>query len=150
MQMVGEEFNRFRSLTSQDMPSLGGGGMKFNYGIISQPDAVLDLNITTDQVLLMFASPVIIDKIIVYDVSTTLAASLAAGGIYTAASKGGSAVVAAGQVYTALTSSIKFLALTQALPNDLRSEANLYFSLTVAHGAPATAKIVIFGWKVGS
>ena len=115
-----------------------------------------NMNVTTDQALALqisnadnlvttYAGNFILDKIVVTNASISL--TTAVGGVYTAASKGGTAVVAAGQVYTALTASTKFVALTlanSALTNVLNL-SNLYFSLTTAQGAAATADIYVYG-----
>jgi hypothetical protein len=115
-----------------------------------------NFNVTTDQALTLQISDsadavltgegdFILDEIIVRNASVSL--TTAAGGIYTAASKGGSAIVAAGQVYTALTSSVKWVALTKASISltDVLNTSALYFSLTTAQGAAATADIYVYG-----
>jgi hypothetical protein len=70
-----------------------------------------------------------------------------AGGVYTAAAKGGTAIVAAAQLYVALTAAAKFLDLTLAaiLGTDVRTESLLYLSLTTGQGVAATADIYIYG-----
>ncbi len=70
----------------------------------------------------------------------------AVGGIYTAASKGGSALVASTQVYTGMTDANTALDLTLALPNKILAAGTaLYLSLTTAQGATATVDIAIYG-----
>lgn len=117
-----------------------------------------NMNITTDQILPLeilnadslvasTAGDFILDSIVVRNASTSL--TTAAGGVYTAATKGGDAVVEAGQVYFALTAASKFLALTLAsvaLTDVLNaSSSSLIFSLTTAQGAAATADIYVYG-----
>lgn len=85
----------------------------------------------------------VIDKIDVCNASLSL--TLAAGGFYTAASKGGTAVVAAAQLYSALTGATVLLNPTLAVPNTLRTESPLYFALTTAQGAAATGDIYVWG-----
>lgn len=109
-----------------------------------------NMNITTDQAIPIApqANKYIITNIIATNASVSL--TTAAGGIYTAISKGGSAVVAAGQVYTALTTTAKYLALTlagSALTDvyDAAAQANFYLSLTTGQGTAATADIYIYG-----
>jgi hypothetical protein len=87
-----------------------------------------------------------LSKFIVTNVSTSL--TLAAGGFYTAAAKGGTAVVAAAQVYSALTGAAKVLNPTIAV-TDTRTETTLYLSLTTAQGGAATADIYIIGDVLG-
>ncbi len=85
-----------------------------------------------------------VEYIVVTNASLSL--TTAAGGFYTAASKSG-AIVAAGQVYSALTAATKFIkaTLTGTALTDLQAGTNLYFSLTTGQGAAATADIYVFG-----
>jgi hypothetical protein len=72
--------------------------------------------------------------------------STAVGGLYTAAAKAGSAIVANSQVYTGLTNALTALDLTLALPNlILAAGTPLYFSLTTPQGAPARADLYVYG-----
>jgi len=108
-----------------------------------------NLNVTTDQAIpIQGAAKYIIDKIISTNPSTTLAASIAAGGLYSAASKGGTNIVGAGQLYTALTAASKFNALTLALTTDSLTAQTIYFSLTVAHGSAASVDLYIYGYPL--
>lgn len=70
-----------------------------------------------------------------------------AGGLYTAASKGGSALVAAGQSYANLTATNKIVDATVAAVNttDAQSAAQLFVSLTTGNGAALTADVYVFG-----
>lgn|GEM_PF-2310304 len=68
----------------------------------------------------------------------------AQGGIYTAASKGGTAIVAATQLFTGLTSGTVILDLTLAVTNQIRSEDNLYLSLTTPNGTACTADFYVY------
>lgn len=104
-----------------------------------------NMNSVADQAIAIGASSYVIEKIIVTNGSASL--TLAAGGVYTATSKGGTAVVAAGQLYSALTTAVKVLNLTLA-NTDLRSEAVLYLALTVAQGTAATADVYIVGYAL--
>ena len=109
-------------------------------------DQALALQISdADNQLVTLAGNFILDKIVVTNASISL--TTAVGGVYTAVTKGGTAVVAAGQVYTALTASTKFVALTLANSalTDVLNLSNLYFSLTTAQGAAATADIYVYG-----
>lgn len=104
-----------------------------------------NMNSTADQALAQaFAfTNHIIDRILVLNASISL--SLAVGGFYTAASKGGTAVVANTQVYSSLSSSIKVLPVTLG-NTDLRTNTSFFFALTTAQGGAATADIYVFGW----
>lgn len=92
-----------------------------------------NMNSTSDQAITIKNAPkYIIDKIIVTNASTSL--TLATGGFYTATSKGGTTIVAAAQVYSALTAASKYLGLTLALTTDSLTAQTLYLSLTTAQG----------------
>ena len=104
-----------------------------------------NMNVTTDQAIPITrigSQKYLITKIFVTNASTSLTA--ADGGIYTATSKGGTAIVAAAQVYTALTAATVGLDLTLAVNNTYVLD-NLYLSLTGAQGGAATADIYVFG-----
>lgn len=86
-----------------------------------------------------------VKRIVVFNTSVN-GMGTAVGGFYTAASKGGTAVVANSQVYTGLTNATTALELTLAVPNQgFISNTPLYFSLTTAQGAPALADIYVYG-----
>ncbi len=105
-----------------------------------------NMNSTADQTLVKLFpfTNFTVDKIVVTNASTSL--TTAAGGIYTATAKGGSALVSAAQSYAALTGSTKVLNATlQAAASDLLSAANLYLSLTTGQGGAATADIYVMG-----
>lgn len=81
--------------------------------------------------------------------NASLSLTTAAGGLYNATVKpAGGILVAAAQIYTALTAATKFLAATLAAlaSTDTQTAANLYLSLTVAQGAAATADVVVLGY----
>ena len=73
-----------------------------------------NMNVTTDNTIPITAQAgsFIFDRIIVTNPSISL--TTAVGGVYTAASKGGTALVANSQVYSALTAAAKFVSLTLA------------------------------------
>lgn len=115
-----------------------------------------NMNSTSDQALALQISdsldPVvagagkfILDKIIVTNASISL--TTAVGGVYTTTSKGGTALVANTQVYSALTASTKWVALTLANSalTDVFNQADIYLSLTTAQGAAATADVYVYG-----
>lgn len=87
----------------------------------------------------------LITKILVTNASTSL--TTAQGGFYTATSKGGTALVAAGQAYTALTGSTVVLTTTLTAAATLTTFALgvIYLSLTTAQGSAATGDVYIFG-----
>ena len=107
-----------------------------------------NFNVTTDQQInLTVPSNALyrVSKITVTNASTSL--TTAAGGVYTAASKGtGQGIlIANSQVYTALTAAGKGLDLTLALDLRLTAGTQLYLSLTTGQGAAATADVYVFG-----
>lgn len=104
-----------------------------------------NLNITTDQALAVASgvTKYTVTQVITTNCSTT--PTLAAGGVYTAASKGGSAIVAAGQVYTALSSASTMLPLTLAITTSTFTAVTLYFSLTTANGGALTCDVYVVG-----
>jgi len=103
-----------------------------------------NMNVTTDQAIAISAAKYRITRITVTNASASL--TLAAGGVYPAAAKGGTAIVAAGQLYTALTVALLALDLTLAVASTVYSAVpSIFFSLTTAQGAAATADIYIYG-----
>lgn len=73
--------------------------------------------------------------------------TLAAGGVYPATSKGGTALVAAAQVYTALTGATVVLGLTLAanIATTRQTVGTVYLSLTTGTGSAATCDFYIIG-----
>jgi hypothetical protein len=119
-------------------------------GILLGKLIAANMNVTTDQQITMFSNPskFVLRRIVVTNASTSL--STAAGGIYTAVSKGGTAVVAASQAYSTLTTSALFLDLTLNTAGNANitvksSVPNLYLSLTTAQGGAATADVYVYG-----
>lgn len=107
-----------------------------------------NFNVTTDNVIPLFIPATAaykLTKVTVTNASVNL--TTAAGGVYTAVTKGGVALVAATQVYTALTTAAKSLDLTLAAAAAVTNPAGtlLYLNLTTAQGAPATADIYVYG-----
>jgi hypothetical protein len=78
------------------------------------------------------------------NVSTTLAASSATLGVYTAAAAGGTAVVTAATAsLTPLTAASKFKDCTIAASADSLTADTLYIRVGVVHGAPATCDVYL-------
>jgi hypothetical protein len=116
-----------------------------------------NFNVTTDQAIpISVPTQYMIDVIAISNPSVSL--TTAQGGFYTAASKAGVAVVASSQAYTALTTATAnttgnaLLATISTAGNTTYFNgfaqssqiSTLYFSLTTAQGAAATADIRIF------
>jgi len=90
-----------------------------------------------------------INDIVMINASTAL--TTAVGGIYPTTSKGGTPYVAASQTYTTVNSGVSaFLSLTKTNTGGLATHNDpiLYFSLTTAQGAAATADIYVFGTPI--
>ena len=107
-----------------------------------------NMNTTADQAFTMtqFAqlNPVRIAKITATNASVSL--TTAVGGIYPAAAKGGTALVANSQVYSALTAALVAADLTLATAGTVYAKGGqLYLSLTSPQGVAATADIYVFG-----
>ena len=108
-----------------------------------------NMNSTADQQIVIFSAPAkyIIRRIVATNASISL--TTAAGGVYPAVSKGGTAIVASGQAYSGLTASGKFIDLTIASGytsgGDVLTVGSIYLSLTTPQGAAATADIYVFG-----
>jgi hypothetical protein len=107
-----------------------------------------DFNVTTDQPIAGFPSKWIPRRITAQNASVSL--TTAAGGIYTAAGKTGTVIVAAAQVYSALTTPTKWKDLTidatgGGPTTDVQTATTIFFALTTGQGAPATGDIYIWG-----
>lgn len=117
-----------------------------------------NMNVTTDQAIPISvpSATYMIESIAISNPSVSL--TTAAGGFYSAASKGGVAVVAAAQAYSGLTSNTanttgNALLATIATagnttvfqgPSQTSPISTLYFSLTTAQGAAASADIRVY------
>lgn len=105
-----------------------------------------NFNTTSDQILTpLFNGKFRIRRIVVLDTSVN-GMSTAAGGFYTGAGKTGTTIVANTQVYTGLTNANTAIELTLAAASAvLAAGTPLYFALTTAQGAAATADIYVYG-----
>ncbi len=107
-----------------------------------------NMNVTTDQGIAIHL-PAGVAKYTVEKIDVTNAAvslTTAAGGIYTAVAKGGTAIVAAAQAYAALNgTAAKLLSLTLAVTNSTFTAPILYLSLTTPQGGAALADVYIWG-----
>jgi len=106
-----------------------------------------DLNVTTDQALTMQLTPAkyLVRRIVATNASGT--PTLAAGGFYTAASKGGAKLVETTQLYTALSAATKFVdtTLLTIATTDIVTSAQLYMALTTANGSAMTCDVYVYG-----
>lgn len=106
-----------------------------------------NMNTTADQ---QFIAPILPGKWVptsFYAVNCSGTPTTAAGGIYTAASKGGTALVAATQTYAGLTTAATVLALTPAsgVATTAIGPTVLYLSLTTAQGTAMTCDFYVVG-----
>jgi hypothetical protein len=145
--VTGASPNDTRAFENAGCRLLGAGGS--SYEMIGRLVGA-NMNATTDQPFLWLAAPATsyrVTKITCTNASTSL--TTAAGGVYTQASKAGTPMVAATQVYTALTGSTLAVDLTLAATpaaTFYSSSANPpILSLTTAQGAAATADCYVYG-----
>lgn len=127
--------------------------IKTSGGIITTGNEILlgykigaNMNVTTDQAIPITrigSKSFRITRIYVTNASASL--TTAAGGVYPTTSKGGTAIVAAGQAYSALSSAAVGLDLTIAAVRTL-AISNIYLSLTTAQGTASTADVYVFGY----
>jgi hypothetical protein len=106
-----------------------------------------NFNVTTDQACAIAAAVTAytVTSILITNCSTSM--TLAVGGVYPTTSKGGTALVAAAQVYTALTASTITLLATLAanIATTRYTATNLYLSLTTGQGTAATCDFYVLG-----
>jgi hypothetical protein len=111
-----------------------------------------NMNVSTDQPFRWFLGPTQsyqLVKITAKNASRSFGAGSAAGGIYTAASKGGTAIVGAAQAYTALTATNATANLALTLVAGVGTlgqytNAPLIFSLTTADGSAGTLDFLAY------
>lgn len=136
-----------------DVQDLLNSGCQFNMstaGVLLGRLLGANMNVTTDQPFVMrqlsMLVPFRIAKITAGNGSTSL--TTAVGGIYPAASKGGTAVVANSQVFSGVTGASLIVSLTIATaPGNTIYAPNtpLYLSLTTPQGGAATADLYVWG-----
>lgn len=106
-----------------------------------------NFNTTADQACPIAAGISTYSITAVYATNCSANLTLAVGGVYPTTAKGGTAIVANTQVYTALTASTVLLGLTvAAAPLVTRyTAATLYLSLTTGQGGAATCDFYVVG-----
>jgi len=108
-----------------------------------------DFNVTTDNTLVKQANFTTFAILQVRGMNASISLTTAVGGIYTAATKGGIAVVSSGTAWSTLTGptiGANFTIASAGL-DELTADA-LYLSLTTPQGAAATADVFVFGWPL--
>lgn len=119
------------------------------YGLLGSLTGA-DMNSAADQAITIASgvTKYIIRRIVVTNASLNL--TTAAGGVYGNLGKTAPIIVAAAQVYSALTTSAKFIDLTleAIVGTDILTMGTIYLSLTTPQGAAATASVFVFGEDV--
>lgn len=101
-----------------------------------------NMNSTADQAITLAAGSWKIEG--VYATKPSVSLTTAAGGVYTSTAKGGTAIVAAGQVYSGLVAATDVIGCTMAATPTVTNNT-VYLSLTTAQGAAATADVFVYG-----
>lgn len=109
-----------------------------------------NMNVTTDNTIFISPQAGLFKLVAIRVTNPSISLTTAVGGVYTAVTKGGTALVANSQVYSALTAAAKFVDLTlanSALTDliDPATQTHLYLNLTTAQGAAATADVYVYG-----
>lgn len=111
-----------------------------------------DFNSTNDQPIIVQSSVQVFQLTGLIVTNATRSLTTAAGGFYPGASKSGSAIVAAGQVYTALTGAnllmlptLTAFALSARFSSALLTSNQIFFSLTTPQGVACNADIYAVG-----
>lgn len=105
----------------------------------------INLNSSADQAITGLPAKYQITGIVLTNCSGS--ATTAVGGVYTAASKGGTAIVPNTQPYSGLTTSSSLLSLgfSSGILESSYTNTTLYFSLTTPQGAAMTADLYVIG-----
>lgn len=98
----------------------------------------------TDVSLAVPASLYIVRRVVITNASTSLGASLATLGVFTAAGGGGTVVVTPA-LLTGLTVASKFADMSLALTANTLSAATLFLRNVIANGSAATVDAYLFG-----
>lgn len=106
-----------------------------------------NFNTTADQVCTIPAAVTTWAPTAIWTTNCTTSLTTAAGGIYPTTAKGGTPLVAAVQVYTALTASTIILPLTLAanIATTRYAINTVYLSLTLGQGTAATCDLFLIG-----
>jgi len=104
-----------------------------------------NFNSTSDQALVKQGTFTAYRLAGIFVTNASISLTTAAGGVYPTTGKGGTAIVAAGQAYSALTSASVLLTLTLTgnVANVRYTDSPLYLSLTTPQGAAATADVYV-------
>jgi hypothetical protein len=131
----------------------GGGGGATITSTAANANRVLcsiraaNFNTTADQACAIAAAITAFTVTSILVTNCTASMTLAAGGVYPTTSKGGTALVAAAQIYTALTASTITLLATLAanIATTRYTVTTLYLALTTGQGSAATCDFYVLG-----
>lgn len=112
----------------------------------------VDFNTTADYALVLPAAILAFQLTGITVTNPSVSLTTAVGGFYPAASKGGTPIVSAAQVYSTLTVPSKLLACTLAsygattrFDRNILTAWEIFFALTTPQGSVATADIFLIG-----
>lgn len=117
-------------------------------GILGSISVDLNAGAGSDQSFSVNSNRYIVRRIFIENASVSLAGTAARFGVYTAASKGGTAIITdPNSELTALTTTLKFDDVTIAATpgTDVMTASTLYFHLSVPHGSAASMKLWLEG-----
>lgn len=106
-----------------------------------------NMNSTADQPIIIPPQITAWAPTAIWATNVTGSLTLAVGGMYTGAGKSGTALIAGTQIYSTLTGASIILPMTfaAAIVTTRFTAGTIYFALTTASGAAATADIYIMG-----
>ncbi len=106
-----------------------------------------NMNVTTDQSIPISATVTSWAPTSIWVTNCSASMTLAAGGFYPATSKGGTALVAATQLYSGATTSAFVVNATMAagIATTRYTISTVYFSLTTAQGSASTCDLYVIG-----
>ena len=154
--LQGGNVTRGHLATWQTNGVIGDGGAPSYYTQVLASLTSADFNSTDDQAIALPDTLNYFQLTGIIVAGASLSLDTAVGGFYPAASKGGSAIVANSQTYSSLTGATLLLsttltsyAQTAYFSRTQLADWAIYFSLTTAQGAAATASIFLVGIPLG-
>ena len=109
--------------------------------------ASANMNVTTDQSVTITvpggSSKYQVASVVFTNCSANIAGGTAAGSVYSAASKGGTALYSTATVYTSLSTTT--ITYQPAITIAVSLTGNVFFSLTTGNGSAGTCDLYVFG-----
>lgn len=136
------------------LAQFGGGGANVTNNLTAANTTRLlcsirtaNFNSTADQACTIAAGVAVWAPTSIFVTNCSASLTLAVGGVYPTTSKGGTALVANTQIYTALTTSTIVFGLTLAanIATTRYTAATLYLALTTGQGTAATCDFYVWG-----